>query len=48
MSNFIKKAILTVFLDIEKSSHTPWHFGLLYNLPKLKYSIGLITDLSTD
>jgi hypothetical protein len=31
-----------VFLGIEKASDGTWHFGLLYNLSEMQFSISLI------
>jgi hypothetical protein len=36
-----------VFLDIEKAFDTPWHPGLLYQLPKLEFSTSLIRLISS-
>jgi hypothetical protein len=36
-----------VFLDIEKAFDKIWHFGLLYKLSELKYSISLIKFINS-
>jgi hypothetical protein len=36
-----------VFLHIEETFDTTWHLGLLYNLPKLKFVVGLIKVISS-
>jgi hypothetical protein len=36
-----------VFLDIEKAFDTTWHYGLLYKLSELQFSISLIKPIAS-
>jgi hypothetical protein len=42
-----KMSAAAVFLDIEKASDSTWHHGLLYKLPKLDFSTGVIKLISS-